>query len=477
MDYKKQQLINGVFWSGLDKLGVIVLQLLLEIVLARFLLPRDYGVIGMASIFIALGSLFSESGFSNALIQKQDRSEQDFSTAFYFNLLVSIVFVVLIFISAPFIANFFETPILTNVLRILSISVIFNAIVMVHKTKLSISLDFKTQARVSFISLLLSGIISLILVLNGFGVWGLVTQILLQSFFNALLFQISLKWKPLLCFSKESFKNLINFGGKILLAGILQSAYVNTYNLLIGKKFSASTLGIYTKSNQFTTMPSTLFSGILQRVMFPYFSSFQHDNEKIYRLNQDFTNLVCIVVFPVFLFLALFAKPLVFYGLSVEWIAAAEVIKVLALSVILLPLIINNMILFQVKNKASIFLVLEILTKLTGGIILILTINHGLLAICYGLLVQQILQFLITSISVQILLQKNILNQIKIIFPYYIIGGLIYILINYLDKIIGQKLLIFFISGVGIFTIYYAFVYFVFFRSKIAIILNLIKNK
>lgn len=477
MAYQKKQFINGVIWSGIDKLGVVVVQLLLEVILARHLLPADYGVIGMAMIFIALGSLFSESGFSNALIHKQDRSELDYSTAFYFNLIISVVFVVIIFFAAPYIADYFATPILKNVLRVVSSSIIFNAIVMVHKTKLSINLDFKTQAKISFFSLIISGALGVILAIYGFGVWSLVAQIVSQSLISVILFNHSLKWFPLWAFSKESFKRLFHFGSKVLGAGILQSIYVNLYFLFIGKRMSTTALGIYTKSNQFTFMPASLISGILQRVMFPYFSSFQGNNNKIFHLNQNFTRIACLCIFPLFLYLASFARPLVFYGLSVRWIAAVDVIKILSFSMIFFPITVNNMILFQVKDKAIVFLYLEILSKIIGAIILLVTVNYGLLALCYGLLVQQLLQFIITSFSTQLLLKKNIFKQIILVLPYCLYGGIFYGVTYYLEKMFAKDYLLFLVIGTVFFVLFYFVLYFVILRNQIQSLIKIFKNK
>ncbi|MBF6609808.1 MAG: oligosaccharide flippase family protein, partial [Chryseobacterium sp.] len=260
MSFRKEQLVKGVVWSGIDKVGMVAIQLLLELVLARYVLPIEYGIIGLAMIFISLGTLFSESGFANALIHNQDRTEVDFSTAFYFNFLIALSVVLVVVLTAPYIAIFFNTPILAKVLKLISLCIIFNSLVMVHKTKLSISMDFKTQAKITFISLILSGIISVMMAINGYGVWALVVQILSQSIFTFLLFSVFNFWKPLPVFSRNSFKKLFGFGSHVLLAGIIQSIYINLYNLLIGKRMSTVTLGLYTKSNQFTLFPAGLVS-------------------------------------------------------------------------------------------------------------------------------------------------------------------------------------------------------------------------
>lgn len=476
MKYEKKQLVNGVIWSGVDKLGVIVVQLLLEIILARHLLPKDYGVIGMATIFIALGILFSESGFSSALIQKQDRTETDFSTAFYFNLATSLCFVAVIFLIAPFSADFFNTPILRNVLRILSLGIVLNALVMVHKTKLSLNLDFKTQAKISFVSLVVSGCLGVYLAINGYGVWALVAQILGQSFITTILFYTVVKWIPLKVFSKESFSQMFTFGSKILAAGLLQSVYTNLYYLFIGKRMSASTLGLYTKANQFTFMPASLISGVLQRVMFPFFSASQNDSKVLLNLNQEFTKLICIIIFPVFIYLSLFAEPLVYYGLSIRWIEAVNIIKILAIAVIFYPLTVNNMILFQVKNKPTQFLYLEIISKVIGIIIFFVAIESGIVALCFGLLLQQFIHFIISSLCVQILLKGNLFTQMILILPFILYGLIIWLIVSFIEYKFSNNYFLILLVGSAVFFGYYGFVYFVFLKNSVRSLIKLLKK-
>lgn len=465
MKYGKDQLVKGVLWSGIDKLGVVVIQILLEVILARHLLPADYGIIGMATIFIVLGSLFSESGFSNALIQKQDRTETDFATAFYFNILVSVCFVAAVFVGAPYVANFFNTPALTGVLRVVSLSVIFNALVMVHKTKLSLALDFKKQARISFISLLLSGIIGVYLAVKGFGVWALVAQLLTQNIATVLLFNVFVPWWPAGHFSKRSFSSLIGFGSNLLFAGLLQNLYINLYSALIGRRLSVSSLGLYTKANQFTFMPSSLISGILQRVLFPYFSSVQGENDRIFRLNIDFTRIVCLLVFPVFVYLIIFAEPLVYYGLSVRWLPMVPIIQILAAAYCFQPIIVNNMSVFQVKSKTGLFFRIELLTKVIGIIILYFTISRGIVILSFGLLCQLFIQFLITSFFANAVLQKSMLQQFYVIIPYIMFAaGIWYLsgfLFNYLE--LGQSWLV----GTLLFVSCYGLFYLAFYKTHI----------
>ncbi|MGC4235760.1 MAG: lipopolysaccharide biosynthesis protein, partial [Niabella sp.] len=251
----KKVIFNGVIWSAVDKLSVIGIQIVLEIILARLLLPADFGIIGMAVIFISIGQVFVNAGFSDALIQKQDRSEIDFSTAFYINLSLSLIFYIALFFSAPFIANFFHLPILKDVVRMGGLTVIITSLALVHKTKLTISLNFKTQAKYSFSSVLISGLVGVVLAYCHYGVWALVYQSLTQSLLNTVFYWVRFRWLPMMVFSRDSFNRLFHFGSKLLVAGLIQALYQNMYSFVIGRRYRAADLGLFAKAGQFTLMP------------------------------------------------------------------------------------------------------------------------------------------------------------------------------------------------------------------------------
>ena len=477
MEYKSKDLVKGFVWSGLDKLGVVFLQLALELILARLLLPKDYGVIGVVLVFISLAVTFSEGGFSNALIQKLDRNEIDFSTVFYFNIATSCIIVILLYFIAPYIESFFRIAGLTLVLRVISLSIIFNSVVMVHKVRLSIAMDFKSQAKYSLLAVFFSGILGVYLAYHHYGVWALVYQSLTMAFLNAVFLWIGVKWIPKLQFSFHSLKKLFAFGSKILASALLQAAYFNAYPFFIGRVLPVQDLGLYSKANQFTQMPSSVLTTVVQRVLFPYFSSHQSDDEKIYQLNQLYTKLCCIVFFPLFFIMAMVAEPLVVILFSEKWAAMTPIFVLFCAAYTFYPLIVNNMMMFQVKNKTTLFLKIEILTKIVGIVILLITFRQGLIAIAYGILAQQIIQFLITSFFVQNVLRKQSFGQIKVVLPFFIFSfGLLIISkigIPTFDISLMQKLAI----GLGISIIAYFIFYYLLYRNDIVEIAKILKQK
>jgi O-antigen/teichoic acid export membrane protein len=234
----KSKAVTGVFWTGIEKLSVQLIQFTFGIVLARLLSPEDYGVVGMLTIFIAIASTFSDSGFASALIQKQSCSDLDYSTAFYFSFFVSIFCYLFLFLLAPCIADFYKIPLLESVMRVYSLSLIVGAMSSVYQTKLKINLRFKELSLISLFTMLITGIVGLLLAFCGCGVWALVFQSLIGSLFSLLCFVFILRWIPSFQFSRESFSHLWNFGSKLLASGLINTMYANMYALVIGKYFS-----------------------------------------------------------------------------------------------------------------------------------------------------------------------------------------------------------------------------------------------
>lgn len=252
----KQKTISGVLWSCVERFSVQGIQFVIMVIMARILLPSDYGMIGMLAIFIAIAQTLIDSGFSNALIQKKDRSEIDYSTVFYFNIAVGIVLYFILFFSSPLIARFYNTPELTGLTRVLALNLFINSLAVVQRAILSIKIDFKTQAKASFSAAIISGIVGIVMAYTGFGVWSLAVQTVLNAFVNTVLLWIFSKWIPLKVFSFESFKKLFAFGSKLLASGLLDTIYRNIYTIVIGKKFASTDLGYFTRADQFAQFPS-----------------------------------------------------------------------------------------------------------------------------------------------------------------------------------------------------------------------------
>jgi O-antigen/teichoic acid export membrane protein len=427
----KKSLISGVFWSAVDRFAVVALQVVFEIILARLLLPADYGLIGMVAVFIAIAQVFVDSGFMNALIQKKDRTETDYSTVFYTSVGIALLIYSILFFCAPLIAQFYGVPELKWIVRILGLNILFNSVAIVYRAKLSVSMDFKSQARYSIIAVVISGVIGIWMASEGWGVWSLVIQMLCMYALNTVLLIFNLRWWPVYGFSMESFRRLFGFGSKLLLAGVIQAVYSNVYQLVIGKVYRASDLGLYTKSMQFTLYPSSMITNMLQRVMFPYLSDYQDDNVKLFELNRQYYSLIAMAFFPLFTGLAILAEPFVSIFLTDTWLAAVPVLQILSFAFLFFPFINVNMYVFQIKGLSGRFLFVEIITKVTGIFILIVTLNISLMAMCWGVLIQQIIQWIITSYFADKTLKSRLFSQVRALLPIVIFSLLLFFLMQH----------------------------------------------
>lgn len=277
----KQKTISGLFWSFIDQFANLLISFIVGIILARILTPREFGLIGMITIFIAISESFINSGFSNALIRKNDATDTDYSTVFYYNLAVGILFYLILFFTAPLISNFFNEPQLTRIIKALGLILIIDSLTIIQRTILTKRIDFKLQTRISIISSLGSGIIGIVMAFEGFGVWSLVVQRLSKQALNSLFLWIWNKWRPSLIFSMKSFKELFSFGSKLLLSGLIDTIFRHVYKLIIGKFYSAQDLGYYTRAEEFKKLPSQTLNSVVGRVSYPVLSSIKDDRERL----------------------------------------------------------------------------------------------------------------------------------------------------------------------------------------------------
>lgn len=409
--------------------------------MARILSPEDYGAIAMLAIFVAISQSFIDSGFSNALIRKVDRTEKDYATVFYFNIVVGIVFYLILFFTSPLIASFYNTPILEPLTKVIALNLFFNSMCVVQQARLTIRLDFKTQAVVSLISVVLSGAVGLWMAHAGYGVWSLAIQTVLQTAFRMVFFWLLAKWRPIEKFSKESFKEMFSYGSKLLASGLLDTIYRNVYTIIIGKVFSSSTLGYYSRADQFAQFPSSNLTGILQRVTFPILSTIQNEEERL-RINyRKFLRLSAFIVFPLMIGLAAVAEPFIYLVLTPKWAGIVPVLQVICLAYMWYPIHAINLNLLQVKGRSDLFLKLEIIKKGNITLMLLLTVPLGILAICIGKIINSILSLVINTYYTGKLIRVGFFMQMRDILPILLNCVAMYLVITVVIHFIPNHLL------------------------------------
>ena len=380
----KRKTVKGVLWSSLDRFSTAGVNFVIGLIIARLLSPKEYGIIAMLAIFMAISQSIIDSGFSNALVRKLDRSEIDYSTSFYFNVVIGLLIYVLLFFSAPYIAQFYNTPELENITKVVGITLIFNSCTIVQQAILTIKIDFKTQMQISLISAILSGFIGIIMAIKNYGVWALVGQMLSVAFFRTVLLWLIVKWRPRTGFSRRSFKNLFSYGSKLLIAGIMETIYRNLYTIIIGKFFQSSILGLYSRGEQIALYPSSNITGVIQRVTFPILSQIQNDKIQLQNAFQQIIKIICFIVFPVMMLLIVIAKPLVYIVLTEKWIDCVPIIQILSISFMWYPVHMLNLNVLQIAGRSDLFLKIEIIKKIIGIILLFITIPFGIIIMCWG---------------------------------------------------------------------------------------------
>lgn len=433
----KQKTVNGTLWSSLERFSVQGIQFVVMIIMARILTPDDYGLVGMLTIFIAVSQSLIDSGFSQALIRKQDRTETDNSTVFYFNIAVGIVLYAILYICAPLIARFYQEPILTPLARVIGLGLVFNSLAVVQRALLTLTLDFKTQAKASLIGAIVSGLIGITMAYTGYGVWAIVTQQLVNFGIVTILLWLFSKWKPILAYSWASFRELFSFGSKLLASGLIETIYRNIYLIVIGKVFKAADLGYYTRAHQFSDFASSNITGIFQRVSYPVLCTIQNDDA---RLAVAYRRILCTSAFVIFLLLmglAAVARPLIITFLTEKWLFSATLLVPLCFSAMWYPIHAINLNLLQVKGRSDLFLRLEIVKKFVGVSILCATIPMGLLAMCWGALLSSIICLVINTYFTGKLIHLGFFKQMKDLFPTLLLsmgmGLVVYLTVTYLD--------------------------------------------
>lgn len=418
----KERTINAFSWSFIDQFGNQLLTFIVSIILARLLDPHEFGLIGMITIFIAISETFINSGFSSALIRKKDCTDTDFSTVFYFNLIVALLLFGVLNLIAPSIAYFFKESVLTNLIRVLSLLLIFDSISIIQRTILIKRIDFKLQARISIIASSVSGIIALILAFRGFGVWSLVIQQLTRQAINSLLLWIFNQWRPKLVFSLSSFKTLFSFGSKLLVSGLIDTVYKNIYYLIIGKFFSTQELGFYTRAQQFKNIPSQNLNMIISRVSYPVLSSIQENKKELKHKYKILIRSTMFVTFILMLGMSAVAEPMVITLIGEKWRPSIIYLQLLCFTGMMYPLHALNLNMLQVSGRSDLFLKLEIIKKILAIPVIIIGICYGIKVMLLGMIFNSQISYFLNSYWSGKFVNYSSKEQILDILPSFILS-------------------------------------------------------
>jgi len=476
----KQKTVKGTVWSSVERFSVQAIQFVVMVVMARILTPDDYGLVGMLAIFMAVSQSLIDSGFSQALIRKLDRTEVDNSTVFYFNIAVGAVLYIIMWFCAPFIAEFYDEPILTPLTRFISLGFVFNSLTVVQRALLTIDIDFKTQAKASLIGAITSGFIGIWMAYNGYSVWSIVVQQLANLGLIAICLWIFSKWKPIKAYSWKSFRELFSFGSKMLVSGLLDTIYKNIYLIVIGRIFKASDLGYYTRSHQFSDFASSNISGIIQRVSYPVLCTIQNDDEHLSTVYRRLLRTSVFIIFPLMMGLAAIAQPLIVTLLTDKWLFSATLLVPLCFAGMWYPVHALNLNLLMVKGRSDLFLKLEIIKKILGVAIICISVPFGLLAMCWATLASSIISLAINTYYTGKLIHLGFFCQMLDLLPTLLLslvmGAVVYLTLSLLPVTPVVALTIGIAEGAILFILVAKLLRFSEFAELLSIIQNLKKE-
>lgn len=418
----KGKTISGVIWSGVDKIGYDIVQFIVELVMARLLLPSDYGIIGILLIFTTFAQIFVDGGFTTALIQKNDRTKDDINTAFIYNIFTSFIIYSILFVLSPIISSFYGDKELISFIRVYSLILIISSFSSIHGTLLTIRLDFKKLSFITISSGLVSGAIGVICALSGLGVWALIFQQLSMAGIRTLLLVFIVKWKFSFSFSKESFKYLFKFGSNLIMTNTLARVYDNLYPIIIGKLYPFSTLGLYTRGKQFAGLPANIFNSIFMKVSFPVLSSVKNETDRVKNGYRSFIGLSSFIIFPSMTLLILLAKPIVIILLTEKWLDTVPFIQILCVGLMFNHINSINLNLLYVFGRSDLAFKLEIIKKTTATLILFISTFWGIWGICIGQSLYNIVAVALNSMYTKKLIGLSFWVQLSDYGPVWIIS-------------------------------------------------------
>ncbi|NFA42792.1 lipopolysaccharide biosynthesis protein [Clostridium botulinum] len=418
----KLKVLSSLVWKFMERSGTQGIQFIVQIVLARILLPNDYGIISLIAIFITIANVFVQSGFNTALIQKKDANETDFSSVFYLSLFVAVLLYLTLFSTAPFIADFYDIPQLVAVLRVLSITLFFGAFNSIQNAVISKKMQFKKLFFSSLGAMILSGMIGIVLAYAGFGVWALVAQQLTNQFSIVVILWFTVKWRPKLIFSFQRIKELFSYGWKLLVSSLIDTLDKNLRSLIVGKIYSPSMLGFYNRGDQFPQLIVSNINGSIQSVMLPALSLEQNNKQRVKEMVRRSIIISSFLVLPTMIGLAVIGEPLVKILLTDKWLPCVPFLQVFCLSYALWPIHTANLQAINALGRSDIFLKLEIIKKIMGLAILGISMFFGVYAIAIGTLVSGIICTFINAHPNLKLLNYSYMEQIKDITPSLILS-------------------------------------------------------
>lgn len=415
----KRSTISGILWSSLQKFGIMFLSFIANIILARLLTPYDFGCIGMLSIFMMVATSLIDGGLGAAIIQKKNPSQEDYSTVFYLNIILSIIMYALVYVCAPFISEFYHIPELRNVLRVLGCVLIINAISAIQVSRFRKLLEFRKLSIIYLLSILISSICSIIAAFLGYGVWSLVILQIVNSVISTILLCIYGRWSPSFVFAKNSVKQLFGFGSFLMMSNLINNICNNIQGLIIGRLFSPAIMGYYSQAKKLEEIPSTSISQIIDSVSYPILSECQNDKEQLIAILRKFISIISFITVPLMLLLIVIGKPLIVLIFSSKWIPSVPYFQILCIAGLAICMQSVNYNVIAAIGRSKILFKWTIIKRSIGIAVIMIGALFGIYGIIIGTTLSSWILYLCNAYLVQKILGYTIVKQIKDISPTY----------------------------------------------------------
>lgn len=471
----KRTVFTSLIWNVAQKFGTTGIQFIVQLVLARLLLPEDYGVVAIVNVFILFANIFVQSGLSTALVQKQDADDTDFSTVFVANLVISILLYLTLYAISPLIAEFYEMPQLILIIRVLSTILLFSAISSVQQAFIQKHMLFKKLFISSLAGIFVSGFVGVTLAYLGKGIWALVFQQLINQLILTIMLFLQIKWIPSFNLSLERLKSLFSFGWKVLISSIVTTLYGDVRTLIIGGVYSASALGFYNKGQQFPKIAADNIVSSIQTVLFPTFSLHQDNKNLIRSMMRRSISVGFYVIAPMMIGLMAVAENLIVVILTDTWIQSVPFLQIYCVAYLFRPLFATNLQSINAIGRSDIFLKMETIKTIIYTIVLGISISYGVYAIALGSIVSSIFALFIYTYPNKKLIDYGLFEQIKTLIPSLIVSvimGISIYLLNYLTISRISILILQFILGI----IVYILLSSIFKLDSFYYLLDLVKN-
>lgn len=475
----KKQATKSAFWAFIEQFSAQLIGFGVSLVLARLLMPEDFGTIALFGVVMNVSAVLINGGLTSSLVRTQNVDDRDLSTVFWFNIVISFLIYIVIFTTAPHISNFYNKPILTELIRVYAIILIVDSFVSVQAMRFEKELDFKTTFRIKLPSLLIGGALGIVLAWQGFGVWSLVYSAIFKNVISTIQYWFYSDWRPSFIFNKIKFRYHFSFGIRITASALLDVVFSNLFTIIIGKKFSSVELGYYDRADGLKQLPINNIAATLNRVAFPLFAKISHDNERLKNVYQEMLKLVIFVIAPIIGIMIIEALPLIRFLLTEKWLPAVPYFQILSLAGLLYPIHAYNLNILNAKGRSDLFLKLEILKKLLVIIIILLMIPFGMYGLVWAQVILSVMALFINTFFTGKFLNYNIFQQLKDLFPSIAVATFIGLILWLFDKEIlySQKDLIRIIVLTTLYLIIYFGITYMLRFKELILIKNIILKK